>query len=454
MLRLASLLFAVLALALAGAAQARKPIVAYIDQTTHKLALYDAETGANLTPPSITITSTPGFQDAMAMSFDGRYVFYAGSDDKLHLFDRSGAGSAVPLPGIDIYAKPTGLSVSNTGLVAFDNNVNGPAVVYDSASGSFVDSGLDSSTNHSRQSHLSGDGHFLATTCNDLAPACPVDSGGHSQLFVQDIPGKADTANPPFDLGNSLDGVDKEHPCINNDGSLVGADVNEGGTVGKQVEIYNRSLGSLVTPPGLNSAANVDDVHCVMSQGAAYIGLISDNEFKVYEMSSASFLMLPADIKAISNPISFVMPFPPPPPPPAAGPPPPSAGAPDTAAPRVLSKRFRKSYGLAGALKHGLLGRITSSEDGRASASATITRGAARHLGLAAAKRRSKRPVKVAAGSVRLHAGHPAKLRLRFTRRARRKLAHTRRVKLIIRLTVKDAAGNATHASVRTTLKR
>ena len=104
-------------LALTATAQARKPIIAYVDQTSHKLAMYDAETDTPLAAPNITITSTPGFQDSMAMSFDGRYVFYVGTDNKLHLFDRTGAGSNVPLPGIDIYAKPTGLSVSNTGLI-------------------------------------------------------------------------------------------------------------------------------------------------------------------------------------------------------------------------------------------------------------------------------------------------------------------------------------------------
>jgi len=423
--------------AFTATAEARKPIIAYVDQTSHKLALYDAETGTPLVPPDISITTTLGFQDPMAMSFDGRYVFYVGADDKLHLFDRTGAGSQLPLPGINVYAKPTGLSVSDTGLLAFDKEVNGPAVVYNSATGSFVDIGLPD-PNADRQSHLSGDGHFLVTTCNGNAMTCPADNAMHSQLFVQDIPGATNTTNPPFAFGGAFDAVDKEHPCVNNDASLVGADVNEGGGVGKQVEVYDRGAGSLATPTGLNAAGNVDDIHCVMSQGAVYIGLISGTEFKVYERPSSSFLTLPTGIKDLTNPIWFVMPFPPPSTPGAT----PPGATPDTTKPRVLSKRFKKSYALAAALKHGLLGRITSNENGRVTATATVTR-------LVAKK---KKPLKVASGKAKLTAGRAAKLRLKFTRRAKHTLAGATRVTLTIRITVKDAAGNARHAAVKTVL--
>jgi hypothetical protein len=433
LVRTVSVMLALLAV-FAARAEARKPIIAYVDGTTHKLAMYDAETGTALTPPPVTITSTPGFQDAMAMSFDGRFVFYVGSDDKLHLYDRTGSGSAVPLSGIDIYTKPTGLAVSNNGLLAFDNNVNGPAVVYDSATGAFVDTGLPD-PNADRQSHLSGDGHFLATTCNGNAMTCPADNGGHSQYFVQDLVGRTDTANPPFGFGGGFDADDKEHPCINGDGSIVGADVNEGGTVGKQVEIYDRTAGSLITPMGLNSAG--DDTHCVLSQGPAYIGLQTGGEFKVFERSSNSFLTLPANIKAIINPVSFVMPFPPPSS--TGGTPAPPSTIPDRTAP-LAKKHFRKRYGLAGALKHGLLGTVTSNEAGSAAGTATIIRSAT------AAK-------VVARGSARLRAGRPAKLRLKFTRRAKRQLAHARRVPLTIRITVKDLAGNATRITLKTLLR-
>ncbi|HEY7633625.1 MAG TPA: hypothetical protein VH817_23180 [Thermoleophilaceae bacterium] len=443
MFRFAAALATVVALAAASAAQARKPIVAYVDATTHKLAMYDADTGTALTPPDITITSTPGFQDSMAMSFDGRYVFYVGSDDKLHLFDRTGAGTAVSLPGIDIYAKPTGLTVSNTGLLAFDDNVNGPAVVYNSATGSFLDVGLPD-PNADRQSHLSGDGHFLATTCNGNAMTCPADNGGHAEPFVQDIPGATDTALP-FGLGGGLDDNDKEHPCINGDGSLVGFDVNEGGVVGKQIELYDRTGGALLSITGLNSAN--DDTHCVLDASGSYIGLITNNnEFEIFDRAAGAFLTLPDNIKAIFNPVSFVAPFPPPAGPGGGGPGGGSSTVPDTTKPKA-GKSFKKRYGLAGALAHGLLGRVKSNEDGTASATATISAGSAKHFHLA-------KNVKVASGKAKLRAGRSAKLRLKFTRKAKRRLAHARRVALTIAITVKDAAGNATRLRVKTTLKR
>lgn len=433
----------------AGAAAARKPIVAYVDATTHKLALFDTETGSDLVPPDITTTSTLGFQDPMAMSFSGRYVFYVGADDKLHLFDRSGAGRDVPLPGIDIYAKPTGLSVSDNGLLAFDDNVNGPARVYDSTAGSFVNTGLDDMNNRNRQSHLSGDGHFLATTCNSGAAGCPQDSGGQSQLFVQDLTARTDTANPPFDLGNALSADDKEHPCINGDGSLVGADVNEGGAVGKQIEVYDRTAKTLLALIGLNSAG--DDVHCVMSADGAYIGLISGTEFKVYDRASGSFLTLPPQLQAIFNPISFVAPYPPASPGgPGGSSSPPPGGTQDRTPPRAQD-RFGKRYALRRALAHGLAGTLLSNELGSATATAFLSGSLAKHLGLTS---RARPPLKVAAGSVRLVAGRRAKLKLAFTRKARRRLAKGRRVPLTIKIVVKDGAGNATRLSTRTTLVR
>jgi hypothetical protein len=334
--------------------------------------------------------------------------------------------------------------VSNTGLVAFDNQVNGPAVVYNSTTGSFLDIGLPD-PNANRQSHLSGDGHFLATTCNGNAMTCPADNGGHSQPFVQDIPGATDTGNPPFGLGGGFDANDKEHPCINGDGSLVGFDVNEGGVVGKQIELYDRTGGALLSITGLNSPD--DDTHCVLDASGSYIGLINNNnEFKIFDRAAGAFLTLPDDVKAIFNPVSFVAPFPPP-----AGPGGGGAGGgpgsvPDTTKPKA-GKSFKKHYGLAGALAHGLLGRVKSNEDGTASATATISARSAKHLHLA-------KNVKVASGKAKLRAGRSAKLRLKFTRKAKRRLAHARRVALTITITVKDVAGNATRLKAKTTLKR
>jgi hypothetical protein len=116
---------------------------------------------------------------------------------------------------------------------------------------------------------------------------------------------------------------------------------------------------------------------------------------------------------------------------------------PDRTPPRVLHRHFRKSYGLASALAHGLVGSITSSEAGTASATATTSRSTAKR----------QKALKVAHGSARLKAGRAAQLRLKFTRAAKRRLAHATRVALTIRITVKDAAGNATRVTVKATLK-
>ena len=72
---------------------------------------------------------------------------------KLHLLDRA-TNAQVPLPGIDVYANPGSLSVSNTGRIAFDDNGNGPALVYESATGQFVETGLAAANGH-RQTRLS-----------------------------------------------------------------------------------------------------------------------------------------------------------------------------------------------------------------------------------------------------------------------------------------------------------
>ena len=101
--------------------------------------------------------------------------------------------------------------MSNTGLVAFDNDGSGPAVVYNSA-GQLVATGL---TDGHRQPRLSGDGRFLATTC---ASSCVADHGLGASPYVQDLAGPSDTGFP-----NDA-GFDEANPCIDADGSLVGLD--------------------------------------------------------------------------------------------------------------------------------------------------------------------------------------------------------------------------------------
>ncbi len=77
----------------------------------------------------------------------------------------------VPLPGIDKVPKPANLTVSDTGLIGYDNNSNKPTYVYDSIARRFFATGLDlepeSPTNEHRQPRLSGDGSLMVTTCFD-----------------------------------------------------------------------------------------------------------------------------------------------------------------------------------------------------------------------------------------------------------------------------------------------
>src|SRR5205814_2277743 len=116
------------------------------------------------------------------------------------------SGGERPLPGIDVYAggadAPGGLTVSDSGLVAFDDNSNGPERVYDSNAKAFAGSGLSADNAH-RQGHLSADGRFLATTC--FNPHCVQDTAGDSDLFVQDLTTLTDTGLPdhaPVDQAN------------------------------------------------------------------------------------------------------------------------------------------------------------------------------------------------------------------------------------------------------------
>jgi hypothetical protein len=229
-------------LALAGPAAARKPIIPYVDPATDKLVFYDAELGTNVPAPDITI---PGPLRRFAVSFDGRFVFYADADKKLHLYDRATAAER-PLPGIDVAPSPTGLTVSDNGKLAFDNDSNGPAVVYDSGAGKFVNTGLAADNRH-RQSHLSADGRFLVTTCVTGGMHCVIDNDmvtSDSDVFVQDLTTKADTGFP--DDASGTDDIDEEHPCVNGDGTLVGAD---NGAAHKDVFVYDRAHGTSSRSP-------------------------------------------------------------------------------------------------------------------------------------------------------------------------------------------------------------
>src|SRR3954447_26284582 len=141
-----------LVLALAPPAAARKPVIAHVDPATGVFSLYDAETATSPAAPPLP-TGTTRYR----MSSGGRYVVYwHPTTPAIHLFDRQANGE-VPLPGIDVVASPRSLTVSDTGLIAFDDNGNGPARVYDSVAGAFVATGLPANNGH-RQTNLSADG--------------------------------------------------------------------------------------------------------------------------------------------------------------------------------------------------------------------------------------------------------------------------------------------------------
>jgi hypothetical protein len=294
--RLTHLLIApvLIAVALPTAAQARRPIISYVDNGS-KLQLYDAETGKDVTnPPPIPA----GFL-RLSLSLDGRYVVFTDAAKKLHLLDRAGNQQA-QLPGIDVYVNPGNLTVSNTGLIGFDDNSNGPTVVYDSATKAFVDTGLAAINGH-RQPKLSGDGKFLATTCGPAA-GCIVDQGSDSNQYVQNLATKQDTGFPD---GNDKD---EEHPCITNDGSLVGFDRTN--PAQRDVFLYDRNLGQFVSLPALSDPAK-NETHCILSPGGNYIGFLFDNiQIKVFERSTNSYLSLPSDREFDTN-STFSAPYPP-----------------------------------------------------------------------------------------------------------------------------------------------
>jgi hypothetical protein len=274
-----------LACLLPTAASARKPVIAYVEGGQFKL--FDAELGQDVAAPSVPVPAA-GFR--FGISRNGRYVFFNDADKKLHLLDRQ-TSQQLPLPGIDIYANPAFLTVSDGGLLAFDQNVNGPTVVYDSKTMQFVNTGL-AATNGNRQPQLSPGGGFLITTCNSAAD-CPTPTSG-ADPFLQDL-----TAKTNISLSGATDAAkDEEDPCIGAGGNLVGW--QKPNPVQKDVLIWDRAANSFLALPNLNSAT-FDDVFCVLDANGDYIGLMSNNVFKLYQRSSGTFVPLPAKPFLSSN---------------------------------------------------------------------------------------------------------------------------------------------------------
>jgi RTX calcium-binding nonapeptide repeat (4 copies) len=284
-------------LALAPLASARKPIISYVDGQEH-FQLYDAEVGSNVSPPPpVPVPEGKAAQFRWGMSLDGRYVVFKDEKEKLHLLDRS-SNQEVSLPGIDVVAKPENLTVSDTGLIAFDDNSNKPTYVYDSTAGHFVDVGLGDAdpgnpTNEVRQPRLSGDGNFMVNTCFDEpAKLCEQSGDGDSDVYMQDLATKQRV--PEFPDEPKGESVDEEHPCINGDGTLIAVERNAPAEAQKDIFLFQRS-GNTFTPvktPGLNDPEH-DDRFCQLTPGGGYVSDVQNEVFKLYERSSSSFVKLP-----------------------------------------------------------------------------------------------------------------------------------------------------------------
>lgn len=271
---------------LAGRIGPRRPVVAYVDPSSGLLRFYDSQRHADLGAQTV-----PKNLARWSVSLDGRYITYSDpATRRLHLLDRF-TGVQPLLPGIDIYSNPGELSVSSNGLIAFDDNGNGPTVVYSSSLQRFIATGLTSDNGH-RQPRLSGDGNYLASTCLDSLNPCVTPSGGDSDVYLQNL---ATTANVPFpDNTSGTSGVDENRPCMNATGSMIGFDVRN--PIQTDVLVYNRTTGALLSLPGLNRP-NADDTNCALDSSANFIGTASSTgELKVYSASAHGFLALPAPI--------------------------------------------------------------------------------------------------------------------------------------------------------------
>jgi hypothetical protein len=404
----------------ASPAAARAPLISYVEDGT--LRLFDAEVGVDVAAPPIEI---PGLIPRYSISLNGRFVFWL--DDampkQLHLFDRA-SGEEVALPGIDVYTNPGGLTVSEGGLVAFDDNGNGPTLAYDPGVGDFVDSGLDAMNGH-RQSRLSGDGRFLATTC---VTGCEVDLGGDASAYVQDLAGGVDTGFPDDLTG--ADDEDEEHPCVNGDGSLVGIDITN--PMQRDIFLYDRTAGAAVSLPGLNDPMK-EDTSCVIDEAGEYIGYLFDNdEFRVYERSSGSLLVLEPRPFATSS--TFSAPYPPPP------------SVDDEVGLKIASGEARVSR--RGKVKVKVKCPAKEVSPPCAGKLKLKTRKKVRMEG----ERRRRTLTRPAAYS--LEAGQSEKLKLKLSKRKLRLVRRQRKARdAEARTRVSDAAGNAARESARLKLK-
>jgi hypothetical protein len=261
-------------------AAARRPVVSYIDEHG-ALRLYDAAMEKDIHPPPVP-TFRPIKQFRYGISANGRYVVYNDSAQNLHLLDHA-RRSEVPLPGVNVYTNPGNLSVSNSGRIAFDNNGNGPARVYDGVRRRLVDTGLPADNGH-RQTRVSADGHFLASSCTER---CISDTGGGADVFLQDLRTRSDTG---FAADKSRD---EEYPCLNGDGSRLALDAAAAPPADQQHDVFlfrNGLLWSLDT-----GVPNEEDQYCALDPSGGFLSFVTaPTTFKLYDMWG-KFVTSPAD---------------------------------------------------------------------------------------------------------------------------------------------------------------
>ena len=264
-------------LGLAPAAGARKPIISYVDQQA-KFQLYDAETGANVSPaPPVPVPEGKASQLSWATSADGRYIAFNDAKGILHLLDRS-TNQEVSLPDIAVGKGGTiNLTVSDTGLIGYDNDSNKPTYVFDSTTGKYVDVGLGDAnpsepTNVLRQPRFSGDGNFMVSTCfDDAETPCFTTGDSDSDVFMQNLATRKQV--PEFPDEPKGESVDEEHPCINGDGALIGVERKpEKLSKTKDIFLFQRTgtKFSKLEAPKLNDPEN-EDRFCEISPDGAYV---------------------------------------------------------------------------------------------------------------------------------------------------------------------------------------
>jgi aromatic ring hydroxylase len=105
---------------------------------------------------------------------------------------------------------------------------------------------------------------------------------------------------------------------------------------------------------------------------------------------------------------------------------------------------------LATALRKGLRITVTSSTPGALVARAYVDKKTARRLKI---NKQAKGPVAVAAAAKAIGEGR-SRVTLKFTRRARKRLNHAKRVKLTLRAAVTDVDGNRGTDRAKLVLKR